>query len=342
MAKPPASLATALLDAHVAYFVEDLTGPGLKQLIDEEIDAALELAGKLKLGDVVTRAQIKATAITYAASLELGPGIPELVGDIARQLHAHAVHDKTTPGDLVSDERVAEWLDQVFGFETLRDKLIREAVTSPIYSDFAADLLYQGITGYLQQNAVTKNIPGASSMLKLGRAALSKAKPDLEASLEDGLRRYIAKAVQASTKHSADFLIGHASKQLLTEIGLDAWEKIRKIRLGSLRHDVGSREVEELFVLGYETWREVRTTDYYRLLIESGIDAFFDKYEGATLAALLEDIGVGREQMHAEALRYAPPVIKLLKKKKLLDGIVRRRLSGFYASEACAKLLAVS
>ena len=333
------SRAQALFEAHVHYIVEDLTGAGLKTLIDEEVDAALISAEQLKLGEVVTRAMIKETARAFAVELELGPGVPELVGEIARKLYAHKIHDKTRPGDLLADQHYAELLEKGLELESLREKIIREVVTSPLYAGFASDLLYRGITGYLAQNAVTRNIPGASSVMKLGRAALSKAKPDLEASLEEGLKKYIAKSVQASTERSAEFLIEHADNDLLREIGLDLWQKLKTVPIGSLRHDVSSDDIEEIFVDVYEIWRSVRRSDYYRVLIEAGIDGFFDKYEDQTLATLLDDLGVTRDVMIAEGLRYGPAILKKLQKKKLLEPIVRRRLQGFYASPAIAAVL---
>ncbi len=334
-----AGLAEALLEAHVAYIVEEITGPALKTLIAEEVDSALQLAGKLTVGNMVSRKQIKDTAAVFASEVEFGPGLPELVGEIARRVYNDDIHGKTTPGDLLTDQHLEDFTDQILELDGLRDKIIRAAVTSPLYADFASDLLYSGITGYLAQSNVAKNIPGASSMLKLGRAALSVATPKLESSIEDGLRKYIAKAVQASTTRSAEFLISHASPELLKELTLDTWEKLRDQPVGVLRDDLGETAVEELFVTGFEAWRHLRKQDWYRVVIDAGIDGFFDKYEDATLATLLVDLGIDRERIIDEAQRYAPSVIKTLKKKKLLEPIVRRRLAGFYGSPAFAAVI---
>ena len=339
MAEKKTGLAAALLDAHVEYVIEELTGPGLDTLIDEEVDAALAMAGKLTLGAVVTRKQIKDTARIFAAKIEFGPGLPEMVGDIARKLFADPIHDKTKIGVLLTDQHFEDFTTQALELDMLREKIIRGVVTSPLYTDFASDLLYSGITGYLAQSNVTKNIPGASSMLKLGRAALSVAKPTLEASIEEGLRKYIAKAVQASTARSAEFLINNADAEALKDLALDTWDRIKEQPIGALREDIEARNVEELFVTGFEAWRHLREQGWYTVMIDAGIDGFFDKYEDATLAALLEDLGVGRSHIVDEARRYAPSVIKILKKKKLLEPIVRRRLSGFYASPALQAVL---
>ncbi|MDP3293465.1 MAG: hypothetical protein Q8M37_01850 [Nevskia sp.] len=334
-----AGLAEALLEAHVQHIVEELSSPGLKALLAEEVDAVLLLAGKLTVGNMVTRKQIKDTAAVFASEVEFGPGLPELVGEIARRVYGHEIHDKTTPGDLLTDQHFEDFTDQILELDSLRDKIIRAAVTSPLYADFASDLLYSGITGYLAQSNVAKNIPGASSMLKLGRAALSVATPKLEASLEEGLRKYIAKAVQASTTRSAEFLISHARPKLLKELALDTWEKLRDQPVGGLREHVGETAVEELFVTGFEAWHHLRKQDWYRIVIDAGIDGFFEKYQDATLATLLADLGIDRERIVDELQRYAPSVIKTLKKKKLLEPIARRRLAGFYGSKAFADIV---
>jgi hypothetical protein len=339
MAENKAGLAAALLDAHVDYVVEELSGAGLTALIDEEVDAALLMAGKLTVGAVVSRKQIKDTARVFAAKVEFGPGLPELVGDIARKLFDEAVHDKTSIEALLTDAHFEEFVDQALELKALREQIIRTLVTSPLYTDLAADLLYGGITGYLAQNNVAKNIPGAASMFKLGRAALNVAKPTLESSLEEGLRKYIAKAVAASQQRSASFLIDHADAETLKELALDGWERIKHQPLGSVREHIDARAVEELFVTGFEAWRHLRQQHWYTAMIDAGVDGFFDKYEDTTLAALLEDLGISRRHMVDEARRYAPSVIKVLKKKKLLEPIVRRRLAGFYGSPVLQAVL---
>lgn len=83
-----------------------------------------------------------------------------------------------------------------------------------------------------------------------------------------------------------------------------------------------------------------RTRQYYRTLIDAGIDAVFDRYGDSTLLDLLQDFGITRQLVLAEALRYAPPVLQMLKKKKLLEPVIRRNLQGFYRSGAVETALA--
>ena len=340
MVKKKNSTAEALLDAHVQFVIDELTGSVLKELIEQEVDSGLKDAEKLTLNSVVTRDMIKAVALTYAAKLELGGGLPELVGDIARTIHAHPIHEQTRFGDLMTDKRFAEIVDQVLEAKTLREKIVHEAVSSPLYSAFASDLLYHGIKGYLAQNPITRNVPGASSMMKLGKAMLNKS--GLEDTIEDGLKGYIGRSVQATSMKSVQFLLDHADEDTLRDLVLQLWSRIKHARVSTLRDDISSLQMEEGFVTAYDYWRELRATEYYSVLISAGIDSFFDRYGDASLKELLDDLGIGRDVMVNEAMRFGPHVLKVLKRKKVLEPVVRRLLGRFYHSGAVEKVLSTS
>src|SRR5690242_3638303 len=98
--KKPLNIAEALLDAHVRFVLDQLEGKSLQSLIEREIDALLDGAEHLTLGGAVTPQMIKDTVRHYAVELELGGGIPELVGEVARVIYAHELHDHTRLVDL--------------------------------------------------------------------------------------------------------------------------------------------------------------------------------------------------------------------------------------------------
>src|SRR3546814_2068416 len=84
-----ASLAQQLLDAHVAHTLKRVDAENLPKEAEKLVDQLLTFAGKIKLGDIVSKKDIAATAIYYAADMEIAPAIPELVAEIARELYHH-------------------------------------------------------------------------------------------------------------------------------------------------------------------------------------------------------------------------------------------------------------
>lgn len=343
MAATPHPLAQQLLDAHIAYLQAQLTGKSLQSLIETEVDHLLVMAEKIRLNEAVTRDMIKETARGYAVELELSGAIPELVGDIARALYAHPIHDSTSLGDLMPDELFAEFLDKILEMRELRERLVHEAVANPVYAALASDVVVEGIRGYAQQGAErVRFLPGAATAARLGQTLLGAALPVLEENIEENLRKYLRRSLQEILGRSEDFLLGHFDEEKIRELVLDVWDLLKEKRLSDLKKGISSLDVEEFFVIGYETWREVRLTPIYSALIDSGIDSFFDKYGESSLRELLDEMGITRDIAIRDAMRFAPPVLAMLKKKKLLEPVLRRNLEGFYGSAAVTEILAKS
>jgi len=74
-------------------------------------------------------------------------------------------------------------------------------------------------------------------------------------------------------------------------------------------------------------------------LIDAGVDGFFDRYGAVSLGELLEEIGITRDMLVADAMRFAPKAIEGLQRKGLLEGMIRRNLEGFYRSGAVEEIV---
>lgn len=335
-------LVAALYEAHVAHALELLTGAGLAAHFAAEVDADLANAARLKLGEVVSRDLIKATARTYAIEMPMSGGIPELVGEIARALHAHPIHERTRLSDLISDQQVREMINKGVEMREVRERLIHEVLGNPVLADLSGDLIYRGIKGYLaQSNDAAKNIPGASMLMGLGKSVLSKASPGLEKTLDEGLLNYVHKSTKATLRSSEKALLAKLSDKVLQKAALEFWTEIKNQPASVLRRYVSAETLEEWFVIGYEYWRaELRHSEYYATVIDLGIDCFFDKYQDASLAFLLEEVGVTRDMILSEIMRFAPPVLAVLNGNGMLEDIVRRQLLPFYTSGRIEAVLA--
>lgn len=334
--------AQALLDAHVAYYLDQLRGAGLSRLLEQCLDLALDEAGDLRLDQVITRDTIKAVARAYAVELDPGPGIPELIGEIAQRLHAHPVLAHTRLGDLLEPARLDDLLGYALALKSVRRRLVQGFIASPLYQRLASELLYNGILDYLVHNPVTAHIPGASRAFKLGRAMVGLAGGGLERAVGDGIKQYIARSVGTVSHKSAQPLLDGDYDDAITELAAESWRDVAGTRVGDLRDDLSALDLEELFVTLYEWWKQLRTAPFIGQMIDGGIDGFFDKYGGTSLRALLEDIGVDRARMLAEAQRFAPEVLARLDAQGRLHNLLRRGLAPFYESGRVEAVLAAA
>ena len=332
--------AEALLAAHITWIEDRISGDALAAFVDKTLDDVLPLAKKLKLEECVSRKSVKAVATEYAADMEIHPAIPELVGDIARAIHASEALDNTTLDELVDERTLGELIDRILEMQDLREAVIHETVASPIFAGLVSDLLYGGIKDYLANNLPGRNLGVVKSATKIGQGMLKKARPGIEAEAEETIKRTIRKNIGDALKISERYLLDTSRDEEVRDYMLEVWGQIKDQPVGEFRQFLNQEDMESGFVAGFEFWKRLRQTELYTGLIHVGIDQFYDKYGKKTLDHLLAELGIDKAVMQREALRFAPQVIDLLRKKKLLAPLIRSGLEDFYHSDIVEGILA--
>lgn len=330
----------ALLEAHVAFVVKEISTARLQPYIESRLDTLLGFAGRLRLNEVVTAQMIKETARRYACEVELSVAIPEMAADVGRAAHAHPVHRTTRLGDLLPDRHLQEIIDKCLEMRQLRESVVQEVVKNPVYASLMADVLLQTVKKRFGQQIGVKDFPGGRQLLKLSVSVMGASTPQLSAMIEDAAREFITNAIGSLLHESEGLLIDSMETDILRDAILDVWQQLRDRTTGSFRDMISALDVEEFFVIFYDYWHDMRRTEFYGAFIDSGIDAFFDRYGDATLADILLEVGITRDLMLDDAMRFAPHVIKVLKRKKMLETIVRNELSAFYLSGQVEKIVA--
>lgn len=341
-AKPKAATdtATALLEAHVAWTLAQLQPAALRPQVEHQLEALIADIGDLKLKELVDLKDVQEIALKYASDLKLGGAIPALVGDIARQLYDHKVHRSTRLDELVPDAMFEEFLDKSLELRTLREAIIHESVSNPIYISLVSELLIQGIQEYVANGSkLAGRVPGAKSALRLGKAMVSRARPELSSELEENLRLFVRKNAEERMQASEQLLLEAFESDRFRQVILDLWDDNKHHTVADVQDFAGKLDIEEIFVIGYEYWQHLRQTDFYRELIKAGIAAFYKAYGNRNVNSILKDIGISTEMMAEDAMRFAPPIIETLQKKKLLEPMIRRNLEPFYASAAVKEIL---
>ncbi|GAB3685351.1 hypothetical protein [Salinisphaera aquimarina] len=334
------SKAEALLDAHVAWVMESLQGDALRIGLGRRVDWLLEDAARLRLSDVISVESVQRTAVDYAVDMKVGGAIPALVGDIAAALYAHPIEDETTLEEVLPDREFEELLDKLLEMQHLRDEVIHQSVSNPVFANLVAQLLYSGLRGYVAQSKqLAARVPGGRTAMKLGRAVIDRAPAQIGDAIERGIQRYVKHNTKAGMRASEAFLHDAFESEELRRAVLDFWDDHKHRSVASVRDFAGQLDIDELFVIGYEYWQRLRRTPIYRQLIESGVEVFFDTYRDATLTELLDDIGVTRDMMVRDAMRFLPQVIDALQAKHMLQPAIRRQFEDFYRSDAVGAIL---
>ncbi len=318
-------LAAALLEAQVQFLMEDLKSPRLQKIIELGLNDALEYAQDLRLNEVVTPAMIKETVQQYAIKLQLRSAVPEIASAIAHLLHEQIARKQTQIDQLLPGVYVREFLKKAMEMKEMRMRLLDELKNNPFLPRLVTDLLMRYLHQWTEQHT-------PRLLQRFWQPAIADAQHPSK--LYDLILQLCESCLQDLCEQLKDLDDEHLLESLL-----DAWEMVRHRAIGRISAYIHPADVEDFFVIIYEYWQNLRQTDFYSELLDTGIDAFFSVYGDSTLADLLADLGIRKEMMLADAMRFAPPVLRVLRRKKMLAPTLRKLLQPFYESAQVHQLL---
>nr|WP_225443688.1 hypothetical protein [Lolliginicoccus lacisalsi] len=328
-----------LVEAFARYVTEQVTGDRFVELVHQEVDHALDAAARLTLGDVMTAEQVTGVALKYASEWRIEGAIPELSGEIARRVHARTlVTDDAPISDVVDDEHFAGLAEKVTSLPAFR-RLLEEIVGSPVTARWVSFLLYRSAAGKLQrQHDAVRAVPGLGLLLEVTERISSRIVPRAGHSLEIAIRELAERTAQRLiSRQNVDGAL--TDNEPLVEAILELWDEHSSDPVGSVIAAVNPDDIEDFLILGFEFWRDFRQTTHFRNIVSEGVEYFFEKYSPVTLAELLDEVGVSRDDMIEEALRFAPPILELTATNGMLTSIVERLFGPFAHSDEVQALL---
>jgi hypothetical protein len=334
--EPTKVLAEQLLNAQVAFIKARLNSPEVGHYANSLIRFLLQQGNELALEEAVSRDSIKQVIQVYAFDLNLGGGMLELVGEMARRLYTESNLWAPTLQTLMTDAQMEQWIDKVLELEQVRLHLVQAVLQSP-----AAHELVAQVTA----NLLKKQRPNwhDHAIDSLSNSWLAKKSPlsgviNTLVQQEEKVLSLIEQQISQFVQNQSSQLLSLEAAEL-KDIAWQLWQNIKDVPLNQLSSGIESLDIEEFFVLVYELWRHLRQTDYIQRLILTGVDVFFDVYGDYPLSELLEEIGITPDHLFNDAQRFLPQAIAALNAHDVLDQLIRLQLHDFYHDAGTLSLI---
>ena len=329
-----------LYEAHVHHELKILTGKKFEALVESELNFILQSSSSTHLSEWVSAEQIKELIQEHVVTNSIPGSVAELAGKMSDTIFNSAFHKNSKLKDIISRAQYEEFIDKALELKEQRNNGLDKLIDLPIYTDLISGILFQSITHYIyDSNLFSKNIPGMSSLLKVGKSLMDKTAPKLGSGIEDSVRSYIANSLELIITESKAFLSDSVSDEQLKDSAISLWENIENKSLADFQKGMDSLDLSEFIALGYNFWLTFRKSEYFRMCYEATVNAFFQEYGQSTIEELMEEFQVTPEKILKESKRFSPLLIKGLKKSGYLESAIRRHLEGFYTSKAALDII---
>ncbi len=330
------ALAQQLLDAQVLFIKSRLSSPEASEYINRLIGFCLQHGQDILIEQAVSATSIKQVVQIFAFDLNLGGGLIELIGAMSQQLYNEINQLAPTLHMLMSDPFVEQWIDKILELEQVRLHITQAIGNSPAAHDIIAQVT---------SSLIKKQLPDwqAQTAAQLANNWISKT--SFASKLTKLVLHQEAKLLSMAEQHIAEFIQAQSSQLFnldsaeLKDIAWQVWQNIKHIPLNELSSGIAALDVEEFFVLIYDSWRQLRQTEYMQQIILTGVDIFFEVYGQYPITELLEEIGISQQHLVNEANRFLPQVIAVLNEHDVLDPLIKMQLADFYQSSTALSLI---
>lgn len=320
-----------LLEAHVRFELERLRGEKLPATLAEEVADVFAWLGHVRLHEVVSADQV---VDWIGRNVIERPISPELVDEIRENVlfvHEFLTNDDARVASLLPRGVFDQLVDNIIGLEDLRREITHQVISSSVYGVLISNVLYRGIKAFvLTENALAKNIPGASSLLRMGQNALNAGAPTLGRSIDKQLLAFISANVQETILESETFLNTTLDARLMRKWSNEVWAANAETEMAELAGYVDTESLEAMVQIGLNFWLHFRATPLFAELMAGLVRNFFRVHGEKDVRAWLAAMGVTQAIVTHEVTLLAAPVVETALRSGYAEKRIRRRLDAFY------------
>lgn len=325
-----------LLEAHVEYEMRQWASP---EVLRGELENAFDAFGSLKVGDVFPRAHID-ILIAEIRGFTVSPDAREFLQDAVKGLRRTASESRETTDSLTTKAIYKEWVDVLIESKSLRTDVARDFARSLFFKRFMSEVLVFTIRRFLSEdNSIAKSIPGVSSLFKFGQNLVNQAIPNFDESVGRVVRDFVGKNIDSVSGYAEKVLTTEMDEKMIREVTDGLWDDLAKRPISRLAADLEPLQGENVSEALSASWKHFQGTPLFENLLRALFESWFQHYEKMEIRDALEKGGWNRDRVLAAVEPFLQAAAAAAVKEDGFREMVKRRLAGFYESEAARAVI---
>lgn len=328
-----------LQQLQLQFLLKRIEGDGLRDTIAREAAAFYAWGDSTTLNSLIDLEKLKQHISRLVKTVPFTEELRTLIVKSIVSAVESDLNDSATIQTLVPKKEYDKAISHYAQFERVRMDIVRLILESPIYSRLISDVLYHGIKDYVvAENPLVKNVPGVSSLMKLGAKSINKAMPKLEEAAEATIKKFINSNLRSSVDLSERILNNALSETNIRTIADHFWSALSEKEFGRAKKYVEEDKINESARLIEEFWYEVREAQYLHNMIHHVVDQVFARFGDRVLSDLLAKLGYDAAFVVPELQKMLPDLLGRDAVKALAEDRIKATLAEFYASPEVAAL----
>ena len=329
--KPTAEqLSLQLFQLQKQYFKDRLLGENAQQLHQQFVADFFKVCERITLSEVIELKQLTGVVEEQVYKVNLAPPMLSMIGEISQSLHLQLSLNHEPLSSLISDQQVEHWLRKFLEMDHIFDYIKQRIEHTPQVRALCAYWINQNIEHFTP--------PAVQDFADRATAKLS---PKLQKFLHIQQQRVEEKIEEKAAQLFQSQLLFLLSlpKEEYFSLGVMIWKRVKHKPISEFAAQSSPLDMEDLFILIYEFWKDLRHNVSVQNMVKNGIEQFYNAFAEESLYYLFQATGLTIEDIQLEAQRFAPAIIKHLEELGMLDMIINYHLKPFFEQNDVLNLL---
>ncbi len=306
-----------LKDAHLEFIITHCTS---FEVIEPEVNGILDWLGNTPLHKLIPEEHIQLLLSKQVLGNPIATKLLEQSTKIVQYVLDHPENGTTPLSSLIPDAVVEEIAQYLSRQQKQRQQMLHELLNNSSYVEMMSQTISHAITDYMNNNPLTKNVPGMGGIMKFGKAALERA---TSTNLDDTLKNYLGKNIKNLTEVSERLANKHLNDQQVYALVKNTWAKVKGKPVSTVREYASKEVVEDSARLSALTWEHLRALKFIQTQLKDGVTEWYANNKDRTLMDMLSDFHIDAETIKTEVQEIFIPIAEML----LEEGYLRNRIS---------------
>lgn len=323
-----------LLQAQLKHILEQIQSA---DIINQEIDALIGTLAQEPISKFISVENIQSIAQQYILQHPIQEHLLEQVSSQIQFAIFHPQNAHVTLQQLVPDATVENIAQYLSSQKEHREALIHRIFRNATFAQMLSQTISHTVNDYMENNVLTKKIPGVGGLMKLGKGMIERA---TDSNLDDALQGYLNKNINNIIAMSEKLANRHLNDQQVHQLIIQGWKSVRKQPVSVAQKFVTVENINEVATVVSQTWEHLRQTDYIKAQINDGIAHWYDQHRHTPLATFMKDINLDSASIQQEVKTIIMPIIQQLISNGYISTRVEVLLRDFYDTDIVREILA--
>ncbi|WP_203337494.1 hypothetical protein [Nocardioides limicola] len=333
------TLTKQLLDAQVAWILDQVLGDRLAETVAADVDRVLAIAGDLPLADLVDVDQVAPVVRRLVAGVPSTVAADALVRRTVEILYA-GPEERFSADQVLARDQVEALVGEVLQGSRLAEKALDDLARSPLMATVASRFVGRLVGEVLQANrAVADKVPGLGQLMSFGTSAASMVMGAADKQFEALIGGASGKGATFAARRLNKILLETLQDPTTRAAVMEVWDMFADKPLPLPSEHVAEEDVLRFAGVLHEAVATAAASGPAGDLVEALVAGFFHVYGEHPLATLLEELEVTRDDLIEDLTAVVGTTAAALHRAGVLEDAIRSRLAPFWSSDEVAALL---